>query len=153
MKILFLGVGNLHRADDGVGPALAHRLAEDKAFPKKGVEVLPHFGEGVSLMNLWEGADRVVIVDAMKSGARAGSVHRFDAVGEKLNHGVFRYSSHLFGLAEATEMSRQLGSLPKSMIIYGIEGRNFTFGDPMSPSVTRAMNKVESLVRKEFEDL
>ncbi len=153
MTILFLGVGNLHRADDGVGPRLAEKLAADKAFMKKGVEVQPHSGEGVSLMHLWEGAERVVIVDAMKSGATLGSIQRFDAIHEPLHHGVFRYSSHLFGLAEATEMARQLGSLPKTMIIFGIEGQEFTFGEAMSPVVAKALKKVEKAVRKEFEDL
>jgi len=153
MAILFLGVGNLHRADDGVGPALALKLADDKLFMKKGIEVQPHSGEGASLIHLWEGAERVVIVDAMKSGARCASVHRFDAITQPLHYGVFRYSSHLFGLAEAVEMSRQLGTLPKAMIIYGIEGRNFTFGDPMSSSVLKAMWRVEKSVRDDFGDL
>ncbi|MFA6279905.1 MAG: hydrogenase maturation protease [Bdellovibrionales bacterium] len=153
MTILFLGVGNLHRADDSVGPALAEKLAADKTFMQKGVEVQPHSGEGVSLMHVWAGAERVVIVDAMKSGATVGSIHRFDAINEPLHHDVFRYSSHLFGLAEATEMARALGSLPKAMIIYGIEGYEFTFGEAMSPTVAKALKKVEKAVRKEFDDL
>jgi len=151
MKIMFLGVGNLHRADDGVGPLLAERLAADKVFMKKGIDVQPHSGEGASLMHLWEGVDRVVIVDAMKSGAPLGSVHRFDVAAQKLQNGVFRYSSHLFGLAEAVEMSRVLGSLPKEMIIYGIEGEEFTFGADLSPAVAKVLPEVEAAVRKEFE--
>ncbi|MGE4351652.1 MAG: hydrogenase maturation protease, partial [Bdellovibrionales bacterium] len=122
MTVLFLGVGNLHRADDGVGPYLAERLAADPAFAQNGIEVLPHSGEGASLIHLWEGAKKVVIVDAMKSGLKVGEVRRFDAVKETLHYGVFRYSSHLFSLAEAVEMSRALDSLPQEMIVYGIEG-------------------------------
>ena len=150
MTLLFLGVGNLYRADDGVGPLLAQKLADDKKLIKLGVDVSPHSGEGVSLMHLWEGADKVVIVDAMKSGGKLGSVHRFDAMAQTLNHGVFRYSSHLFGLAEATEMARALGKLPKAMIIYGIEGIEFTFGAAMSPKVAAQLPKLEKAVRKEF---
>ena len=151
MSILFLGVGNLHRADDGAGPLLAQRLSEDQLLIKRGVDILPHSGEGVSLMHLWEGIDRVVIVDAMKSGLRCGTVRRFDAAHEPLHHGVFRYSSHLFGLAEAVEMARALGTLPPSMIIYGIEGREFTFGEAMSPSVLRSLAKVEKSVRDDLK--
>lgn len=151
MSILFLGVGNLHRADDGVGPALAQKLAADPQFKGRKVTIQPHSGEGVSLMHLWDGAQKVVIVDAMKSGQRCGSVHRFDAVAQVLHHGIFRYSSHLFGLAEAVEMARQLGTLPPHVVIYGIEGKNFTFGDPMSPSVAKALARVDKSVREELE--
>ena len=153
MKIMFLGVGNLHRADDGVGPIVAEHFLADKKFMKKGIHVQPHSGEGASLIHVWEGADRVIIVDAMKSGAPLGSVHRFDAIEQTLHHGIFRYSSHLFGLAEAVEMSRALGSLPKAMIIYGIEGQEFTFGAELSPEVKAALPEVEAAVRKEFADL
>lgn len=149
MPVLFIGVGNLHRADDGVGPSLAEKLSCDPEFKKQGVVAQPHSGEGASLIHLWQDVERVVIVDAMKSGLRCGTVRRFDVAKEKLNHGIFRYSSHLFSLAEAVEMSRQLGSLPKHMIIYGIEGKEFTFGAKMSPSVAKSMAKVEEAVRKE----
>ncbi len=150
MKLLFLGVGNAHRGDDGVGPFLAEKLAENKELAARGVDVLAHGGEGASLMDLWGGADKVVIVDAMKTKRKHGLIQRFDAIAEKLHGGVFRYSSHLFGLAEAVEMSRALGSLPKEMIIYGIESRIFDFGAPLSAPVAAAAAKVEQEVLKDF---
>jgi hydrogenase maturation protease len=150
VKVFFLGVGNLHRADDGVGPFLAEKLSDDPAFANAGIDVVPHSGEGASLMHIWEGADKVVIVDAMKSGGKLGEVRRFDAISEPLNYGVFRYSSHLFGLAEAVEMSRELGMMPKEMVIYGIEGIEFTFGAERSAEVEAALPVVEAAVRKEF---
>jgi hydrogenase maturation protease len=149
MKPLFLGVGNLHRADDGVGPLLAEKLAQDADLAQI-ADIMPHSGEGASLMHLWEERERVIVVDAMKSGQPLGTIHRFDAVVQTLSYGVFRYSSHLFGLAEATEMSRALGTLPKEMIIYGIEGREFSFGADVSPEVTESLQKVEADVRADL---
>ncbi len=151
MSLLFLGVGNLYRGDDGVGPYLAHKMAESGVLDEQGVEVLPHSGEGASLIHIWEGQDKVVIVDCMKTGLPLGTVQRFDAVKEKLNGGVFRYSSHLFGLAEAVEMARQLGKLPPEMIIYGIEGISFTFEDPRSAEVEAALPEVEAAIIKDFQ--
>ncbi len=150
MGLLFLGIGNLHRGDDGVGPFLAARLSENKTLAAKGVRVLDHSGEGASLIEDWSGADKVVIVDAMKSGAKHGTVRRFAPIDETLSSGVFRYSSHLFGLAEAVEMARRLGKLPKEMIIFGVEGKNFDFGAPLSKSVEKAAAKVEQEVLKAF---
>ena len=147
---IFLGVGNLHRADDGAGPFLAEKFLAENTLADSNVEVINHSGEGVSLMHIWEGADQVVVVDCMKCGLPLGTIRRFDAVAEKLSGGVFRYSSHLFGLAEAVEMSRQLGKLPKALVIYGIEGIVFGFGDPRSPEVDAAIPQVESAVLKDF---
>lgn len=150
MSFLFLGVGNLHRGDDGVGPAMAEKFIADGSFSAAGVDVVSHGGEGASLMSLWEGLEKVVVVDAMMSHRKAGLVQRFDVNKEPLQSGVFRYSSHLFGLAEAVEMARALRKLPKSLIVYGIEGKGFVFGEPFSAPVARAAKKVEKEIFREF---
>lgn len=150
MQFLFLGVGNLHRGDDGVGPYMAKILAEEGGLAKLGVTVSPHSGEGISLIQIWEGAEKLVVVDAMRAGKKTGAIHRFDAVADVLHSGVFRYSSHVFGLAEAVELARKLGKLPKSMIIYGIEGAQWAFGEPFSKPVEKAVAKVREAVLKEF---
>lgn len=150
MKSIFLGIGNSHRADDAIGPVLAAQLEENAALKELGVDVMEHSGEGASLMHIWEGADKVIAVDAMKTGGELGSIHRFDAIKDVLNYGVFRYSSHLFGLAEATELSRSLETLPKELIIYGVEGIEFTFGSEMSSEVKAAIDEVKAAVLKDF---
>lgn len=149
-RFLLLGVGNPDRGDDGVGPLLAEKLKDHAALKKRGVWVSPHFGEGASLMELWEGAQMAVIVDAMKSGAPPGQILRLDAVRQPLQSGVFHYSSHLFSLAEAVEMSRRLGSLPQAMVVYGIEGQTFSFGAPLSAPVAEAMESIQEQVVAEF---
>ncbi|MCL2469500.1 MAG: hydrogenase maturation protease [Alphaproteobacteria bacterium] len=146
-KNLFLGIGNAQRGDDAVGPMLAEKLQDlDTDFA-----ILPHSGEGASLIHLWTGKEKVVVVDAMKTSKRTGTIHRFEAHHEKLHYGVFRYSSHLFGLAEAVETSRALGLLPKTLIIYGIEGKDFTMGAPLTPAVAKALTRVEKKVREDLK--
>ncbi|MDD3287519.1 MAG: hydrogenase maturation protease [Alphaproteobacteria bacterium] len=150
MGFLFLGVGNRNRGDDAVGPMVAEALADNEDMRRLSVEVLDHSGEGVSLMDLWRDTDLTVIVDAMKSGAKIGTLRRFDANADRLIAGTFRYSSHLFGLSEAVEMSRAMKRLPKSLIIYGIEGIEFSFGASLSPEVEAAMHEVKDMVLKDF---
>lgn len=147
---LVIGIGNRNRGDDAIGPLVAERVSGLEAMEKAGVEVRVHSGEGASLMELWRGARRVVIIDAMKSGAGAGLIKRFDAGRERVASGVFRYSSHLFSLAEAVELSRALGRMPETMIIYGVEGRNFSFGAPMTPEVAAALSEVAARAAEEF---
>lgn len=130
--VLVIGIGNRWRQDDGVGPWVADRLRE------RGLAVLEHSGEGAGLIEIWDGAGSVIVVDATASGAPAGTCFRLDGLTETLPRHFFRYSSHLFGLAEAIATARTLGRLPQSLIIHGIEGADFGFGDALSAVVAEA---------------
>ncbi len=151
-KFLFLGVGNRDRGDDGVGPLLAEKLLKNKVLKELGVDILPHSGEGASLMDLWEGTEKTVIVDSMKSGLSVGNIRRFDARVDRLSGGTFYYSSHLFSLAEAVEMARQLDRLPSSLIVYGIEGGAYSFGAGLSSKVAKALPGLAKTICREFTD-
>lgn len=139
MTALVLGVGHPFRGDDGLGPLVAERLAM-LALPD--VTALAHHGEGSDLMARWAGYDRVVVVDATRSDAAPGTVRRWDAVVEPLPAALFPKSSHLFGLAEAVEMARLLGRLPPSLVVIGVEGKDFAAGPALSPEVAAVMDRV-----------
>ncbi len=142
-KPLIIGLGNRYRRDDGVGLIIAARLAW-RASDK--FTVIEHSGEGAALMETWKDADTVIIIDAVRSGAAAGTLHRFEASAQQLPTNFFNYSTHAFSLAEAIEMARILKQLPEQVIVYGIEGEDFTWGTGLSPAVERAAQKVEEKV-------
>ncbi|HYG84882.1 MAG TPA: hydrogenase maturation protease [Azospirillum sp.] len=133
---LILGIGNRFRCDDGVGPAIADRLNA------LGIPAQEHSGEGAGLIDAWSAAKHVVVVDATQSGADPGTIVRLDAAGAPLPRNLFRYSSHLFGLAEAVETARTLGRLPERLVIWGIEGAAFGFGEVLTPTVAGAADEV-----------
>lgn len=141
---LIIGVGNRDRGDDGVGPIAVDRLVA------KGIPAVEHSYDGAALIDVWEGCDRVILVDAMRSGAQAGTIRRFDASGERLPKGAFAVSSHLFGPVEAVETARALGRLPSNLIVFGIEGGSYGFGDPLSPAVQEAMHDLIDRIIKEL---
>jgi hydrogenase maturation protease len=76
------------------------------------------------------------------SGAAPGTIRRFDASAQPLPKDAFRCSTHAFGVARAIELSRALGELPRSLVVYGIEGKNFAAGVGLSPEVERAVGEV-----------
>jgi hydrogenase maturation protease len=134
-----IGVGNPFRRDDGAGVAVARRL---RAAALPGVVVVEASGEGTALMDAWRDAAAVVVVDAVRSGADAGTVFRFDARQETLPARFFHYSTHAFGVAEAVEVGRALGQLPPRLVLYGIEGKVFDAGTGLSPEVEAAVAAV-----------
>jgi len=73
---VILGVGNLLLSDEGVGVHVANKLME-MDLPA-GVEVIEGGTDGFRLMNVVTGADRLIVVDAVKGESPPGSIYRFD---------------------------------------------------------------------------
>lgn len=143
MSVLVIGAGNAMRRDDGAGLAAARRLRT------AGVPAREAQGDLSGLAEAWAGADRVIVVDAVRTGAAQGTVHRFE-VAEKPLPAVFaRGSTHALGLAEAIELARALGRLPRSLVVYGIEGGDFSPGEGLSPPVARAVEDAAACIMKE----
>lgn len=147
--VVVIGVGNRDRGDDAAGRRVAAALR--RAVPD-GVFVLESDGDPATIMDAWEGADRAVVVDAMVSGAPAGTVRRFDATDDPLPTSVHLASTHGMGAAEAIELARQLGRLPGRLLVYGIEGSSFRAGSPLSEPVAGAVEMAAGMVLAEVGD-
>ena len=127
--------GNPERGDDGAGALVAARLRE------LGVEAETRTGEALELLEAWRGADSVTVVDAVETGAPAGTVWLWD--GWQASFPLRSLTStHGLGLAEAFTLARVLGRLPGRLRVYGIEGRRFEPGTEASPQVKLAVEKV-----------
>jgi hydrogenase maturation protease len=142
-----IGIGNAYRGDDGAGLAVAERA---RARLPAEVRVVESEQEPTRLLDAWERADAAFVVDAVVSGAPAGAIHRYDATDTPLPSGVFRSSTHAFGVGDAVELARALGRLPRRIVVYGVEGSDFDAGAPLSPPVVAA---VDDVVRRLEEEL
>lgn len=145
-SIVVIGVGNEFRGDDAVGIHFARHL---KALNIPTITILESFGEGVELMDLWDGATQLFICDAVCSDSPPGTIHVMEPNKETIPAHFFNYSTHAFSLAEAIEMSRALGKLPGQVRIYGIEGESFAAGLQLSTVVQTSLAKVVGMVKKE----
>ncbi len=101
-------------------------------------------------MDSWKEHDRVCVVDAVSSGASPGSIHRMNASKEPIPSKFFSCSTHDFGVAEAIELARTLGQLPKQLQLFGVEGKNFQPGEMLSSEVERAMALVVDEILQQF---
>ena len=110
--------------------------------PAPGVTVREFDGEAIGLLDVWGDADNVVLVDAVRSGAVAGTVHRFDASAEPVPAAFSHSSSHTIGVGDAIELARGLGRLPRRVLIFGVEGVRFDAGAALSPEVAGVLDDV-----------
>ncbi len=149
-RTLVLGVGNRDRGDDGVGPAVTDRLM---ASVPAGVTVRQAPADASEIIAAWEGASRVILVDACRSGAPAGAVRRVDATHETVPADPPGCSTHGFGLAAAINLAKAMGRLPERVVIYAVEAETLDHGAPMSPAVEAAVPVVASRVAAELSAL
>lgn len=102
-RVLVIGVGNPLRGDDGIGPAAVEALRG--RVPQDTVLVVSD-GEPARMLDLWRGADTVVVVEALRAHpARPGEVHTLTPV-EAACHAVGTASTHAFGLGSASPWRR-----------------------------------------------
>jgi hydrogenase maturation protease len=134
VRRIVIGVGNVSRGDDGAGLEVARQVRT------RGSYQVP--GGSYELMDVWEGADDVIVVDAARSGSAAGTVHRFDARDTPLPSEVLRTSTHSIGVADVIEMARSLGRLPERLVVYGIEAFDVSPGGQLTVSVREAVDRV-----------
>jgi hydrogenase maturation protease len=145
---LVIGIGNEYRSDDSVGLQIARKVAEMKLSP---VVVKEESGEGAALMEAWRGFERVIVIDAVSSGSKPGSIFKFDASKERVPAKFFHYSTHAFSVAEAIELARTLHALPEELLLYGIEGEKFSAGTSLSAAVLSAETKVIELIAADLQ--
>jgi hydrogenase maturation protease len=146
-EVVVIGVGNPDRGDDGVGPEVLARL---EGRVPGGVRLVRLAGaDPAGIIDAWLGAGRVVLVDAMVSGAVPGTISRFDAAAAPLPAGVRLASTHVLGAETAVEMARALGRLPARLVVYGVEGDTFTVGAGLSPAVALALSAATDRVLEE----
>lgn len=149
-KILVIGVGNPFRGDDAAGLHVARRV---KQMDAGGAAVIEHSGEGAALMEAWAGADTVVLIDAIQTGAVPGTVRRFEPLSNPLPAEILRHSTHTFSIPQAIELGRALNQLPTCLVLFGIEGRNFQAADELSPEILAILDEVARRVLGEVKAL
>ena len=141
-QILIIGCGNLLRGDDSVGPILIRRLWE-LGLPK-GVFCADGGTAGMDVAFQMRGKDKVIIIDACKTGEEVGTV--FKVPGKELENlpPLTDIHTHNFRWDNALAFGRWLlkDEYPEEITVYLIEGENFEFGETLSPKIKDSMEKL-----------
>ena len=144
--MLVIGCGNRQRGDDAAGILAAERLRE------LGVPTQICGGEATALLEAWNGANDVIVIDAVLTGALPGSLHIWDG-SQALPCCFSVTSTHGLGVAEAIELARALGRLPARLRIWAIEGAQFDLGSDVSPAIRQATEQAALKIAAEAKSL
>jgi hydrogenase maturation protease len=144
-QLLIIVCGNQDRGDDGAALLVAERL---RAL---GMEVVTESGNALDLIHAWMGADEVILVDTVVSGAPPGTLHIWDSQRSLSFHYSCPASSHGLGVAEAIELARALRCLPRRLRVFGIEACEFGFGFQVAPELMPAVDRAVAKIRAIFK--
>ncbi len=140
-RVKIIGVGSPF-GDDRLGWVAAEQLQDSPAIRSTSgrIEVSVLDRPGAAIISQWNGANTVILIDAVHSGAAPGSVHCLAADG--LDASWDTMSSHGFGIASTLALARTLGELPNRLYVCGIElDPAHTSGD-LSPAVRAALPRL-----------
>lgn len=146
---LIVGCGNLIRGDDAAGPILVRQLAERTLRP--GVRLADAGTAGMDVAFAMRGARRVIVVDASRTGAEPGTIHRIP--GRELEDLEPPSGNlHQFRWDQALGFARWLlgADYPPDIEVWLIEGESFGAGEPLSPHVSASVNWVAEMLATDF---
>ncbi len=153
MKPLVLCLGNEVLSDDGFGPAVGARLRGDPAFLAR-CDLAVASLAGFALLDLLQGRDRVLIVDAVDPAAMGawsgpargpGVLHFLPGCKLVPSHNLV--GSHQLSLPVALELGRRFGyAMPRTLDILACEAQDLrTMAERLTPPVQQAVDRAVAL--------
>jgi len=142
VRTVVIGCGNVLRGDDAAGPELVRRLRE--TGPPAEVRCVDGGTGGLDAVFQMRGAERVIFVDACRSGGEPGMV--YEVPGEEVENlpPLSGINLHALRWDHAIALGRRLlaEDYPRRVTAYLIEGRQFEIGASLSPEVDDAVSRL-----------
>ena len=147
-RILVAGVGNIFLGDDGFGSEVVRNAELPQGDPS--VRVTDYGISGMHLAyDLLEDWDTLVLVDAIPSRGRPGTLHVFQAEHES-GSDTPGLDAHGMDPAAVFASLRALGGNPPYTVVVGCEAGSVEEGigltEPVANAVPRAARAVEEIV-------
>lgn len=161
LHAIVIGVGSELRGDAGFGIAVIEALRAQPGLAAR-VRLARCDGEPPGMIELWDGYDCALVVDAARGGEQAyGFLCRHDLPRAALlgssgpwpgtpPGGGSGASPHVAGLRAAVRLGHTLGRLPDRLILYAVHGRDFRPGAPLSRPVQAAVPQLAARISRDL---
>jgi hydrogenase maturation protease len=119
-EVLVLGIGNLLWADEGFGVRCVEQLAAQWRVPAD-VTVMDGGTQGLYLLPYVQGAQRLIVFDAIDYGLPPGTMKRVEGDAVPRFMGAKKMSLHQTGFQEVISAADLTGQLPKELLLIGVQ--------------------------------
>lgn len=150
IELLILGVGSPF-GDDRLGWEVVRLLQQNEGlchFSPGKLQFAIADRPGMGLLTLMQNAKTVFLIDAVKTGAKQGSVIYLKNEGIKMLNSFC--STHDLGIATALAIGKNLNLLPQNLVLYGIEVRDLAFRFETSEGGRQALQLLLSRIEKDI---
>jgi hydrogenase maturation protease len=148
VRVLVFGVGNLLRSDDGVGLHVIEALRKEEIKDK--IDLIEALS-GLDILDAIKGYDRIILVDAIKTGGEPGTIYKLSLEDIQDKHTNHSFSTHLnMDLQTMLELGNRLfpGKIPKDIRIIAVEVEDVTtISDRCTPKVRKAIPKAVDMIK------
>ena len=157
MKTILVGLGNPILTDDGVGVKVAYEVeARLNGDRPPDLTITEASVGGLRLMELLEGYDRAILVDAIQTEGEdpPGTVYTLSLDDlRRISPTQHSASAHDTSLVTALEAGRRLGMhLPREVTIFAVEVENLLdFSEQPTPAVAAAIPRVVEMVLQKLK--
>ncbi len=148
-RVVVLGYGNPSRGDDGLGPALAARLADRAAAlaDRCDLEVLEDFQLQVEHALDLEGRDLALFLDASVAAPAPCAFQRLRPRADATT------TTHELSPAAVLQVYRDIhGTEPPPSYLLSVRGRSFELGAPLGAEASRHLEAAWLLLQRLLED-
>ena len=156
MKIAVIGIGQSLRGDDAVGLEAVRQWQENYPDTANRPDIKVNVSElpGLSLLDLLDGSEAAILVDAVKCYSVPGTIHTLCS--EQLSAFTSdAKSAHGWGVAETLRLDRMLNpdrqTIPIQII--GVEVGQIQVGNGLSKTVEQALPQVCKVIKNEVRTL
>ena len=147
-RTVVLGVGNMLMKDEGIGIHVINSLADSPLPTDIELEIIDG-GTSPDILHLVGGANKLIVVDAVKGGEEPGAIYKFRAQDITVED-EYPVSLHQINLFESLDMMEYMGDKPEEIIIIGIEPKEIGAGLELSSELEQKVPQIVQLVLDEI---
>jgi hydrogenase maturation protease len=148
MRAVVLGIGNTILTDEAAGVRAALALEQAYKVPAN-VQVIDGGTSGMEMIEDLSNLDFLIVLDVVKTGAVPGTVVKI--AGDEIP--VFfrqKLSPHQIALPDVLASLELLGTLPKEIIVLGVEPISLELGIEMTPTIAEKVPVLAAMAAAEL---
>jgi hydrogenase maturation protease len=148
MRAVVLGIGNIILSDEAAGVRAVEALESGWLLPQN-VTAIDGGTSGMEMIEDLSDVDLLIVLDVVKTGAAPGTVVKI--CGDEIP--VFfrsKLSPHQIALPDVLASLELLGTLPREIVILGVEFISLELGLEMTPAVAEKVPVLAAMAAEEL---
>ena len=141
-----IGIGNILRGDDGIGPAIIRHL-ENKFSPEL-IQLYDAGSDAFAVLDHLIQPQPVIVIDCAQMGSRPGTIQVVTVRDSDYIDKNLGISLHGVSLAEIWQMARSMGETP-ALTVIGIEPKKIAFNSDLSEEVKNSIPAAVKIIVEE----